>query len=214
MRGHRIEWDEAWIVANFHASPSLQELNRKYNETHGTKICYRTFRGFCQRRGLKKCNLTEEQDAFIRNNYATMGGKMLTEAFNKAFNTNKSYKQIRALVNNRKLTIADESLYKDCRINKRGIKYEVGDVTQGWCEPYVKVGKDKFVKASRYVYEKVVHLDGDLNNYGIENLQAIPNSYNAIMMRNGLWSHNPTLTKGALMLCELREKINQVQIRG
>lgn len=217
MNGKRINWDAEWVLEHFDSATSLKDLCKEYNAEHGTDICYRSFKGFCQRRGMKKSKLTEEQDQFIRDNYPTLGGVKLTEAYNSKFGTQKTYRQMKSLVNNRKLTIADEEVFRDCRVNKRGCKYQIGEVSEGWQEPYVKVGENKFVAAGRYMYEQangevpkgymVIHLDGDIQNYSLGNLQAIPKAYTAKMMRNKLWSHHPTITKGAIMLCELQEKI-------
>ena len=213
----RIKWDTEWIFERFESANSIKDLSAEYNEAHGTDICYRTFKGFCQRQGLRKSNLTSEQDAFIKEMYPALGTVALTEAFNKRFQTNKTQMQMRSLVCNRKLTITDEKLYYDCRINKRGCKYEIGEMTQGWHRPYVKVSENKFIRAERYVWEqengtipkgyKVIHLDGNPANYSIENLQAIPPAYCAKLCRNKLYSHHPLITKGAIMCLELQDKI-------
>lgn len=217
MNINRIEWDVEWMLEHFESASSLKELCTDYNKDHGTDIGYNAIRGFFQRRGMKRCNLTEEQDLFIRENYPRLGVSKLTESFNKYFGTNKTYQQMRALVNNRKLTIADEQVYKECRANKRGCKYEVGEMTQGWQEPYVKVGENRFIHLDRYNFEqkygklpkgyKVIHLDGDPHNHKIENLEAISPYCSAIMARNKLFSCHPIVTKGAIMCCELQEKI-------
>lgn len=213
----RIKWDVEWVHERFASANSIKDLLEEYNEAHGTDICYRTFKGFCQRQGLRKCNLTAEQDAFIKEMYSLLGTVALTEAFNKRFHTSKTQRQMRSLVGNRNLTITDKALYLDCRVNKRGCKYKIGEMTKGWKQPYVKVAENRFVRAERYVWEqangkipkgyKVIHLDGDSANHSAENLQAIPPAYCAKLCRNKLYSHHPLITKGAIMCFELQDRI-------
>lgn len=220
MNPRFIAWDAEWIFERFDDAPTIKDLAEEYNKAHGTEICYRTFKGFCQRNGLMKCKLTKEQDTFIRENYSTMGVKRLAEAFNEKFHTHKTYEQMRRLACNRKLTIADDEVYNACR-HDRGCKYEIGDRTIGWQEPYVKVGENKFVHADRYDWEqaygklpkdyRVIHLDGNRGNHNLDNLQAIPLAYSAKLMRNKLYSHRPEITKGAIMLFELQEKIERTR---
>lgn len=223
-RGQRIKWDVAWVEDNFAECDNLKTLNALYNETHMTDICYRTFKGFCQRQGYKKSNITEEQDEFIRENYPKYGAAKTADIFNATFNTNKKPDQIKRLAHNRHLKIADEEVYKNLRVNKRGCKYKVGDVSKDWDIPYVKVGDNKWIRESLYKYTQaygevpedcvILHLDRNQCNNDIDNLVAIPKRYTAKMARNWLYSHNATITKGALMLMELEEKIDDRLVFG
>ena len=213
----RIKWDVEWVLERFESAESIKDLLAEYNEAHGTDIGYRTFKGFCQRQGLRKSRLTAEQDAFIREMYPMLGTVALTEAFNERFYTGKTPRQMRSLVGNRGLKILDEDIYRRCRNECRDRKYEIGEMTQGWQQPYVKVGENKFVRIERYLWEqkngeipkgyRVIHLDGNSENYNIENLQAIPSAYCAKLCRNKLYSHHPLITKGAIMCFELQDKI-------
>ena len=178
----RIKWDVEWVLERFESAESIKDLLAEYNEAHGTDIGYRTFKGFCQRQGLRKSRLTAEQDAFIREMYPMLGTVALTEAFNERFYTGKTPRQMRSLVGNRGLKILDEDIYRRCRNECRERKYKIGEM-------------------------RVIHLDGDSENYNIENLQAIPSAYCAKLCRNKLYSHHPLITKGAIMCFELQDKI-------
>lgn len=50
---------------------------------------------------------------------------------------------------------------------------------------------------------QVIFLDGNHENFNIENLAAIPLQYVVMMNRNGWIKGNPELTKTAIKLCEL-----------
>lgn len=213
----RIEWDRTWIDTNFNGYPTLQEMLVGYNKAHDTEYRYTTFKAYCQRNGYKKANLTKEQDNFIRDNYKCMGVQKLTDEYNSRFGTNKTYKQMRGLVMNRKLTCDyDVKRY----LGKNSILSD-GEISRGWKEPHVKVSNGKFINASRYFYEKehgklkpneiVIRLDGDCNNYDMDNLMAISRAENALMAKNGLYSTNGTLTKAGIMLCRLKRKIKDAE---
>lgn len=224
MNNKRIEWDYAWVEDNFDKCDSLQTLNTFYNEAHGTDICYRTFKGFCQRQGYKKCNLTLEQDRFIIENYPRYGAVRTAEMYNATFGKNKTAKQIRSLAHNRHLKIADADMYAKVRSEARwrsGSAYQVGESSKGWKEPYVKVGDNKWIAEGLYNYTQaygevpkdhvVLHLDNDKHNNNLENLVAIPKRYMGKLTRNRLYSHNAMVTRGAIMLMELEDKLNVFQ---
>lgn len=222
-KGKRIKWDMAWIVDNFDRYPSLLEMTDAYNQAHGTKHIYRTFKGMCQRRGLRKCNLSAEQDQYIRDNYANWGVKKLTAEYNKRFGTSKTQEQIRRLVQNRGLVITDSETYKKLRA-VHPTKMQVGECSKGWVEPYVKLGNGKFETAKRYYYRqkhgeipagyKIINLDGNVNNLADENLAAVSMHESMLMARNGLYTSNATLTKAGIMYCRLRVKIKNCENYG
>ena len=148
----RIKWDIEWICENFNSYDTLQKLNTEYNKTHGTDIGYRTFKGVCQRNGMYKSNLSEEQELFLREVYPMYGVKKTTELFNEKFGTNKTCEKIRGLVSNRKLTIQDHDTY--CKLRCKSAKMEVGEISKGWGQNYVKLPNGKFQLASRYIWEQ------------------------------------------------------------
>lgn len=215
-KGVSINWDHEWISDKFNEVSTLQELTDRYNEEHGTDIGYRTLKGYCQRNGYYKCNLTDEQDKFIREMYPKHGSKKTCDLFNTRFKTNKTWKQIRGLACNRKLRILSHDTYVECRKNHKK-KYDIGDYISDWTEHYVKVAEGKFEKASTYNYKKykgdipegyrVIHLDGDILNNDPENLECVSANHCMRMARNNLYSKYPALTKGALMLLELEDRI-------
>lgn len=221
MNRGRIEWDVAWVKNNFEKCDSIKALNALYNKEHGTDICYRTFKGFCQRQGYKKVNLTKAQVELIRENYPKYGAAKTADIFNSTFNTNKTPAQIKRFAHYRHLKITDKRVYENLRVNKRGCKYKVGEVSRGWSEPYVKVNDTKWVKEHIYNYTQayggvpkdcvILHLDKDAYNNSIENLVAIPKRHTAKLARNHLYSYNATVTKAALMLMELEDKIDDVR---
>lgn len=220
-KGVPIKWDICWIDSNFDKYPTLKELNDAYNVSHNTDICYRTFKGVCQRNGYFKSKLTKEQDKFLRETYPKYGVKRTTKLFNEKFKTNKTNLQIRGLACNRHLTINNSDIYKRCRHEKgrwsEGCKYEIGEYTEDWDVQYVKIAKDKFIRASVYNYQKfignipeghrIIHLDGNIRNDDINNLACISPSWSARLMRNKLYSSEPLVTKGALMVLELEDMI-------
>lgn len=95
---------------------------------------------------------------------------------------------------------------------------------------YIKVGEsygkgeDNYVPYHRYIYEEhygklsdntcVVFLDGDITNFDINNLYAIPRRALGMMSRCGWWNNNAELTKAGLLCSELSTKINTFNKRG
>ena len=223
MNNRTIEWDVQWFDSNFDKYATMREVMESYNKDHGTNHPYKTVVGFLNRNGFRKCNLSKEQDEFLRENYPKYGGKKTTALFNEKFNTNKTWSQIRSLCHNRGLRIEDKDIRNQCS-HTRGCKYEIGETSKGGCEEYVKVSDTKWIRACVHIYEQVygnipdgyivIHLDGDKSNNDPNNLEAIPRRFGAKMMRNKLWTHNAVLTKGVIALFELQDKLKEMERYG
>lgn len=86
----------------------------------------------------------------------------------------------------------------------------------------VKIGNpSKWVYKQRYIYEKhfgeipkgymVVFLDGDRNNYDINNLMAVSTKMYNYAKNKGLISSDKELTRTALFLATLDEKTKEIE---
>lgn len=72
-------------------------------------------------------------------------------------------------------------------------------------QEYVYVQSRGEVPKGKYI----CFLDGNIENFDIENLYPIDRKVSAYMSRNRLWSANPELTKTAILLAELKIKLNR-----
>lgn len=56
----------------------------------------------------------------------------------------------------------------------------------------------------------VIFLDGNRENFDIDNLYCIPRQYQTLLMRNGWYTGNPEVTMAAIKWCELHYALKEV----
>ncbi len=82
---------------------------------------------------------------------------------------------------------------------------------------FVKVAKDKWIYKQRLVYENyynvkldendfIIFLDGNRNNYDINNLKRVSRRESAVMINNGLFFNEPELTETGSTVAQLMIK--------
>ena len=170
---------------------------------------------------------TTEQSEWLKNNYGNVSSYMeLVTLFNERFNTNRSLGQISDKCNKQlKLKgMPSQTRYG----NKVKEQLPVGSIRisirQGHRTTYIKVMEDTNSHISGYVepywmplqkkiyqdhygeIEKgkmVIFLDGNTENFDINNLYCIDRKISAIMSKNRWWTNSIEHTLTAIKWCEL-----------
>ena len=170
----------------------------------------------------KRHHYNEEEVAWLIENQDTMTRARLTDAFNKKFGTsvsmdsiadkcNKNLKIHRSVNTGKYGGRSKEQLpIGTIRKSQTGTYIKMQDSEQahvsGYKEPYWMplqkkiyqdahgdIGKDQFV----------IFLDGNTNNFGIDNLYPIDRRISVKMSQNDWWSKERESTLAAIKWCEL-----------
>ena len=185
------KYNDEWIVENYSKYPCLKDLTKSYNEKFNDNLTKRVLASHCEKKlGLfKNRNFTAEQKQWIKEHYVKLGRKECARQFNERFNQNRSDETLKVVANRMGIKNTYEDWLKKHLVNIKKRKmpegHEIVD-SQGYI--LVKVNdKRKYITKQRYIYEKhngiipkgysVIFLDGNKNNFDIENLIAVPNSY-------------------------------------
>ena len=160
--------------------------------------------------GNNQHRYTEEQMAWITQNYPLMGRVKTTEEFNKIFSENRSVGSIRGCAEKLKLKLTNETR---CRLNADNfgkIYCSIGTIriskkTGG--EPYIKTEngwemlKQQVIDCPKGM--AIVHLDGNLENCKKDNLMVVEKAILGKMIANDFWSENPQITKTGIIWSQL-----------
>lgn len=160
---------------------------------------------------------TKEQDDWLRENWVRYGGEAV-RMFNERFGQHRTYQMIRGHCQDvLKVRVSKEFTSEKCRRNAK--RYApIGTVTKAKGYWQIKVAdeygkrKSNWMLLHHYNYIEahgeipkgmvVIFLDGDTDNCGAENLLAIPQAINALLMKKGLRSVDGTLTSTGVKWCE------------
>ena len=171
-----------------------------------------------------KNHYTSEQVEWIKANYYSADSyKELAERFNQKFNTNRTVEQLRLKCNkNLKLKgMPSSSKYG----RKKKEELPIGTIRKSITGTYIKVkmidGKSKvsgykepyWLPLQKKIYqdkygkindnEMICFLDGDTNNFDIDNLYCINRKISAVMSTHKWWTNNKEHTLTAIKWCEL-----------
>lgn len=174
---------------------------------------------------------TPGQENWLRENYFTIGSyDLLTLLFNHEFGTNRSKEAIRekctkqlGLKGMPNPTVYGKKEKEQLPIgairkSQTGTYIKVLEVPpsskiSGYAEPYwlplqKKVYQDAYGEIAPR--KMVCFLDGNTDNFNLDNLYCIDRKISAIMSSNRWWSDNPELTLAAIKWCELHYAIKEV----
>ena len=231
----RIPWnktmyEDEWIVDNLYAYPSYMELAKAHNEIFGTCIGATAIGQHVKhdlgidKRRLSGEFLTNEQKAFIEDYYPNHPVSETVRAFNEKFGTNK--KKCTMLNYARKHgLVVDKDIVTNLKRRPHGkdgsskrAEKEVGSIKFDGRYWLIKT-EYGWKPCHRAVWEKhngnvkdghaIIFLDGDRNNYAIENLAEIPIKYLGMLEKNDLRSSHPVLTKAGIAWCDLKVAIEK-----
>lgn len=176
-------------------------------------------------------HFTPEQEQFLRDNYFAIGSyDLLTEAFNHEFGTNRSQLSVRQKCTKQlglkgvpnpapyRMRVRNLAPIGSIRKTNRATYIKVlhsptGTYLRGYEEPYwVPLQKKIYQDAHGEIPpgKMVCFLDGNINNFDLDNLYCIDRQILAIMSANRWWSKSKVHTLTAIKWCELHFAIKDV----
>lgn len=216
---------ERWILEHAENS-NAEQLKNAFNEKFNTSVTYNGMIQKRQRMGIDKGkpqrNYTQEEEHFLRVNRNKMPMKDLHRKFCQKF-SEIGYYALKAKTQRMGLKVDDAQRFNKVAERSRvpiGSEHRYGGYTmvkvddkatgtkkdrrsykENWRPKHVWVWEQHHGKLPPK--HQVIFLDGDHENFNIENLAAIPLQYVVMMNRNGWIKGNAELTKTAVKLCQL-----------
>lgn len=221
---NKTNYNDDWIVEHLFDYPSYREMALAHNELFGTSIgataigTYVKYTLKLERPRVTGEFLTDEQKKFIEEYYPDHSVKETTVAFNKRFGTHK-----------KKCTMLNYAKRHGLRVREDVVTKSKLDAihAEGTKRPYAKIGdvyydgKNWIMKtetgrkrAQVAVWERyhgevkkgyaIICLDGNQENWNIENLAEVPISYLGLLQVNGFRSDNAEITRTGIAWCDLK----------
>lgn len=208
-----IEYDDKWIAERWECTHNWLTLCREYNSAHGTSIGYNTFKSHCNRELSLNYHYSDEQEKWLKENYPKLGRVECSRLFNEKFGTTKSVNAVKIKCISMGLKVSEARL-KAKAIENTKRYHEIGTVkvmgNNGLCEKtengWERVADKVIGKAPKG--HRIVHLDGNILNNDIENLQIASFTTCGYMTANNLWSEHPKITESGLIWCKLAEALD------
>lgn len=197
---HQLTSDEEIFLQEYATRMSRTELTQKFNTTFGTRWAVSTVKAWCNKRGLSNGN----DGRFKKGNQSWQTGLHGDEYWSHFSNETK--RQVLSLLDSTRQ------------------KYQEGDVVLRHGLPAIYQGVDSgehlddrivycstatWVEANGQLPDDMIliHLDGDLQNYSLDNLKAIPRSWLGDLRYIGGLTDDLELNLTKLAYCELKESL-------
>lgn len=228
-KGSRLDPYTDWILENAKTYPNATELLEAFNLYSGLNITKPTLKKWMKTRfgTYKICGIyreyTDEQKEFLRLYYPTHGTIDTTEQFNLVFDDDRTQDSISNMCSRLGIKLTDET--KSKLNNLAGLKHPSYDIGATRKEVYpdgqvvyrVKT-KEGWKTAGRAVWEaaygpipkgyKLIYLDGNNQNYKLENLYLVDAKTQYQVIRNKHYkSGEPEITKTLIKYYELRNAL-------
>ena len=207
------QYDDDWIFEHWWEYRNWLSLCTEYNKVHETDIFYETFRCHCERKLGLTFKYSNEEEAFLKEHYPTLGYVKTAELFNQRFKP-RSPNGIKIKCKKLGLKVTPERK-KAKVIEVTGRYWPIGsEVKKQHGEIYVKT-EDGFKRKKDILYGEIpkdhalVYLDGNKENCNKDNLVAVKRPILALMTTRKFWSKNPDLTKTGILCCELEDAIKK-----
>ena len=198
----------------------LEKVNKKFNLT----LNINQLNNCMYSRGIKariRHTWTNEQIEYLKNIAKGTPRKVIVDKINKEFNLNLSMRQLRDCMNSRGIrNNIDKRFSAESGGNRCQQEKPIGTVSRWECGyTRIKTGDNEWEFIQRYVWRKhhgeippghsVIFLDGNTDNYNIENLALV--NRNELMKYNSmrLNSNDQELNKVAVNLAKLMTKVKE-----
>ena len=198
----------------------LEKVNKKFNLT----LSINQLNNCMNNRGIKidiKHVWTNEQVEYLKKNAEGTPRKEIVKKLNDKFNLNLTLLQVRDCMNSRGIrNNIDKRFSAESGGNRCQQEKPIGTISKWECGyTRIKTGKNEWEFIQRYVWKKhhgeippghsVIFLDGNTNNYNIENLALV--NRNELMKYNSmkLNSDNQELNRVAVNLAKLMTKAKE-----
>ena len=199
---HKLTEEQESYLREHAPNESRAQLAKGFNATFGTSYAKTTVTSWCNKRGLHNGN-----DGRFKDGHRSWQTGLQGEEYRKHY-TDESWEKSKS-----GLVFAEQKYQEGDLIIRHGLPafYKGGDVG-------VKID-DRIEYASTAVWErangklsdgmKLIHLDGDVMNYNLDNLQAIPKSWLADLRYIGGLTYNRELNEAKLRYCALRAALRE-----
>ena len=200
----------------------LEKVNKKFNLT----LNINQLNNCMYSRGIKariRHTWTNEQIEYLKNIAKGTPRKVIVDKINKEFNLNLSMRQLRDCMNSRGIrNNIDKRFSAESGGNRCQQEKPIGTMSKWECGyTRIKTGDNEWEFIQRYVWRKhhgeippghsVIFLDGNTDNYNIENLALV--NRNELMKYNSmrLKSSDIELNKTAVNLAKLIVKVKEIE---
>lgn len=194
---HKLTEEQESYLREHTPNETRAQLTEGFNATFGTSYAKTTVTSWCNRRGLHNGN-----DGRFKDGHRSWQTGLQGEEYRKHY-TDDSWEKSKS-----GLVFAEQ-------------KYQDGDVVMRHGIPaFYKGGMPGVCLDSRIEYAsiavweaangklpddmKLIHLDGDVLNYNLDNLRAIPKSWLPNLRYTGGLTNNKELNEAKLAYCELK----------
>jgi hypothetical protein len=234
IRKYTLEQDE-WLLEHYYTVESFSELTDKFNQIFAPTRTQNAIQIHCKNLNLvgigDQRHYTDDQIKWLRENYNIVNSYAdLTDRFNLYFGANRTRDQIRekcnkklgltGLPNNTRYGAKEKEQLPvgSIRKSQTGTYIKVLEVPpksyfSGYAEPYwlplqKKIYQDAYGKIGEG--QMVCFLDGNAENFELDNLYCIDRKISAIMSRNRWWTDSKEHTLTAIRWCELWYVIKEI----
>ena len=187
---------EAWLREHAHGI-SRAQLTAEFNERFGTNKSVQTIKSWCNHRGLYNGSTGRFTDG-----HRSWQTGLRGEEYKRHY-TEESWQQARS-----GLIMAEQKHQEGDVIIRHGLPaiYKGGEAGVGLDDRIEYASTSVWEKANGRLPDdmKLIHLDGDVMNYDISNLRAIPKTWLADLRYTGGLTDNRDLNEAKLKYCALR----------
>jgi len=168
-----------------------------------------------------KTLFNSEEREFLRNNSQGKLATELTEMFNKEFDRNVLVKQIRIFKKNQKIISGVDCKYKKGELHPLYVPVESERVVRHYKqnEILIKNANCQWEQKERYLYKKyigeipngytIMFLDGNIENYDLNNLVAVPKKIKNSINITRLRTKSKEMNKASILLFKLKDLIQE-----
>ena len=202
-----------WVISSFNKYQNSAEMAKDFECKFSIATSAEKMRSLCKRFNLLRNNqhhYTACQNEWLRQHHDTVSYSNLTKAFNLKFGTNVTS---RAISGHCYQYLGLKSQDTEKFNNKNAWNnLPIGTEHDTQRGIMVKSSKNKWELKARYIYEKhngtlekgyqITQLDGDKNNFNLDNLVKVPVKYMLMLNRNN-WLGKGEVSQTAIKFCEL-----------
>lgn len=207
----------------------VQEVTDMMNKKFGTNYTTRAVEMMKWRNNLKSHygRLMQERPEcleFLKENAKGKSQKEIQKLFNEHFDMDCTLPQIKGFLKYYQLKTETGGKFEKGHVsfNRKPIGSEHYKGNKNRCKMvYIKVAQPNvWVRKNRYVYEqhygkipddyRVIHLNGDKDDFSIDNLRAIPLKTHLVMKNMNLYSNDKDLFETGILITKVAAKRNEV----
>lgn len=151
--------------------------------------------------------------------------KEIIKLYNNKFNKNMTYNQLIAFQKKYKVKSGLDVRFKTGQVINpnppKPIGHEIISYKNGLKRVRIKIDNNKYIEKSRYIYEQhygktpnncvIIFLDGDRDNYDINNLKCITKEQHRIIAGHNLYFNNKDLNETSILISGVIARIKRYE---